>query len=247
MRKRVIAGNWKMNKTPSETRQFLESVKDRICSAESDVYVFPPLISIPEAVSILKETDVIVGAQNFYYEEKGAFTGEVSADMLIDSGVKAVIIGHSERRDIFGEDDRLINLKLKRAVEKGLTPVLCCGESLEIRESGKTTEFIEGQIRKAFEGLSAEDAGKCIVAYEPIWAIGTGKTATSDQAEEICGSVRNTIKELYGETVSENMSVLYGGSMNAGNAAELVSCENIDGGLIGSASLKDEFADIVKV
>ena len=247
MRKRVIAGNWKMNKTPSETCEFLASVKDRISGSDAAVFVFPPLISIPAAVEALKGTDVIVGAQNFYYEEKGAFTGEVSADMLLDAGAKAVIIGHSERRDIFKEDDGLVNLKLKRALEKGLTPILCCGESLEIREEGKAAAHIEKQIKKAFDGISAEDALKCIVAYEPIWAIGTGKTATSEQAQEICSLVRETLKNLYGGEVSGEISILYGGSMNAGNAAELVACEDIDGGLIGSASLKEEFVDIVHV
>ncbi len=247
MRSRVIAGNWKMNKTPAETREFLESVKERISRADARVFVFPPLICIPEAVEVLKDTDVCVGAQNFYYEEKGAFTGEVSADMLICAGAKAVIIGHSERRDIFGESDELINLKLKKAVEKGLIPILCCGESLEIREAGTAAAHIERQIKSAFDGISAEDAAKCIVAYEPIWAIGTGKTATSDQAQEICACVRETLKSIYGGSVSDVIPVLYGGSMNAGNAAELVACEDIDGGLIGSASLKEEFADIVNV
>ena len=247
MRNRVIAGNWKMNKTPSETREFLESIKEKISSKEPKVFVFPPFICIPEAVEALKGTDVCVGAQNFYYEEKGAFTGEVSADMLIDAGAKAVIIGHSERRDIFGESDELINLKLKRALEKDLTPILCCGESLEIREAGEAAAHIERQINSAFDGISAEDAAKCIVAYEPIWAIGTGKTATSEQAQEICACVRKTLKKTYGEAVSDVIPVLYGGSMNAGNAAELVACEDIDGGLIGSASLKEEFIDIVNV
>ena len=247
MRKRVIAGNWKMNKTPSETRGFLASLKDRISGSEACVFVFPPLISIPAAVEALKGTDVTVGAQNFYYEEKGAFTGEVSADMLLDAGAKAVIIGHSERRDIFKEDDGLVNLKLKRAIEKGITPILCCGESLEIREEGKAAAHIEKQIEKAFDGIPAEDALKCIVAYEPIWAIGTGKTATSEQAQEICALVRETLKRLYGGEVSDEISILYGGSMNAGNAAELVACEDIDGGLIGSASLKEEFADIINI
>lgn len=247
MRKRVIAGNWKMNKTPSETQAFLASVKDRISGSEAEVFVFPPFISIPAAVEALKGTDVIVGAQNFYFEEKGAFTGEVSADMLLDAGAGAVIIGHSERRDIFKEDDTLVNLKLKRALEKEITPILCCGESLEIREAGGAVSHIENQIRKAFDGIPAEDALKCIVAYEPIWAIGTGKTATSDQAQEICANVRVTLKSLYGAGVSDEISILYGGSMNAGNAAELVACEDIDGGLIGSASLKEEFVDIVNV
>lgn len=247
MRRRVIAGNWKMNKTPSETREFLGSIKDGIVSAEAEVLVFPPLICIPEAIDVLKDTDVIVGAQNFYYEEKGAFTGEVSADMLLDAGVKAVIIGHSERRDIFGEKNDTINRKLKKALEKGLRPILCCGESLEIREAGNAPGHIKTQIKRAFEGVSAEDAVKCIVAYEPIWAIGTGKTATSAQAQEICKEIRDTFGELYGSMVSEELPILYGGSMNAGNAAELVACDDIDGGLIGSASLKEEFVEIVNV
>ena len=247
MRKKVIAGNWKMNKTPSETREFLESIKDGIESSDADVFVFPPLVCIPEAVDVLKGTHVIVGAQNFYYEDKGAFTGEVSADMLIDAGARAVIIGHSERRDIFGEKNDMINLKLKKALEKGLTPILCCGESLEIREAGNAMGHIKGQIKKAFEGVSADDAAKVIVAYEPIWAIGTGKTAGSDQAQEICKGIRETFKELYGSRISDKLPILYGGSMNAGNAAELVACDDIDGGLIGSASLKEEFVEIVNV
>ena len=247
MRKRVIAGNWKMNKTPSETKEFLESIKEGIEASDAYVFVFPPFVCIPAAVEVLKGTDVTVGAQNFYYEDKGAFTGEVSADMLLDAGAKAVIIGHSERRDIFGEKNAVINLKLKKALEKGLTPILCCGEPLEVREAGNAMGHIKGQIKKAFDGITADDAAKCIVAYEPIWAIGTGKTATSDQAQEICKGIRETFKVLYGDVVSDKLPILYGGSMNAGNAAELVACEDIDGGLIGSASLKDEFVDIVNI
>lgn len=247
MRKRVIAGNWKMNKTPSEAKELLDSLKNKISLGDAKVYVFPPLVCIPAAVAALKDTEIIVGAQNFYYEEKGAFTGEVSADMLSDAGAEAVIIGHSERRDIFGETDELINLKLKKALEKNLTPILCCGESLEIREEGRAAEHIEGQIRKAFADVSGKEAERCIVAYEPIWAIGTGKTASDSQAEEICALVRDTLKSLYGEDVSSVIPILYGGSMNAGNAAQLIACENIDGGLIGSASLKDEFAQIVDI
>ena len=234
-----------MNKTPAEAKEFLEAIRDDIGGSETEVYVFPPLICIPTVVEALKDTDVIVGAQNFHYEDKGAFTGEVSADMLCGAGAKAVIIGHSERRDIFGEKNEVINLKLKKAIEKGLTPILCCGEPLEVRDAGNAMGHIKGQIKKAFAGIPAEDAAKCIIAYEPIWAIGTGKTATSDQAQEICHGIRETIKGLYGEEVSEEMPILYGGSMNAGNAAELVACEDIDGGLIGSASLKPEFVDIV--
>ena len=247
MRPVIIAGNWKMNKTPSETKEFLSEIKGRFDGAKAKVFVFPPLPCIPAAVSELKGTDVIVGAQNFYYEDKGAFTGEVSADMLLDAGATSVIIGHSERRDIFFENDELINLKLKKALEKGLIPVLCCGESLKTREEGAAASHIEAQISKAFAGVSADDALKVIVAYEPIWAIGTGKTATSEQAEEICGIIRGTLAEVYGEEVSEEIPILYGGSMNAGNAQELIACENIDGGLIGSASLKSEFADIVDI
>ncbi len=246
MRRTVVAANWKMNMTPSMAEEFTGSIKDQIVDAEAEVYIIPPFISIPKVKEVLSGTDVKIGAQNLYFEEKGAFTGEVSASMLTDSGVDAVIIGHSERREYFNEDDTIINKKLKKALEHDLTPILCCGESLETREAGKAVEWIERQITEDLSGISKDDVLKCIIAYEPIWAIGTGKVATSDQAEEICAKIREKIEQLYDKDAADSIRILYGGSVNAGNCAELFAKENIDGGLIGGAGLKPEFVEIVK-
>lgn len=246
MRRTVVAANWKMNMTPSQAEEFINAIKTDINGADNEVFIIPPFTAIPKVTSLLEDTDVKVGAQNLYFEEKGAFTGEISAEMLADAGVEAVVIGHSERREYFSEDDEIINKKLKKAIEHGLTPILCCGESLETREEGKAAEWIERQITQDFDGIGREDALKCIIAYEPIWAIGTGKVATSDQAEEICAKIREKLTQLYDQEAADGIRILYGGSVNAGNCAELFAKDNIDGGLIGGAGLKPEFTDIVK-
>ena len=244
MRKKIVAGNWKMNMTPTETKALLSKFTSIYAEKRVKIIVCVPAVDLLVANEFLSGTEIGIGAENFYFEDKGAFTGEISADMIIDAGAKYVIIGHSERRVIFKEDDDMIHKKLVKAIEKGLTPILCCGESLELREANKYFEFIEGQIRSAFAGIDEKDAIKTIIAYEPIWAIGTGKTATSEQAEEVCKFIRDTIKKLYSDSAAENISILYGGSCNAKNAKELFSKDDIDGGLIGGASLKEEFVEI---
>lgn len=245
MRKKVVAGNWKMNMTITEGRNLINKLKGN-CDVDSvDVIFCVPFIDIVMASEELKNTNITVGAQNFYYEDKGAFTGEISPNMILDAGAKYVIIGHSERRTIFKEDDDMINKKLHKAHEKGILPILCCGEELAIRESNKTLDFIKGQIESAFAGMSQKEAQNTIIAYEPIWAIGTGKTATSDEAEEVCKFIRGIIGQLYNNETAENIRILYGGSVKAENAKELFEKPDIDGGLIGGASLKEEFSEIV--
>lgn len=245
MGKYIIAGNWKMNKLPSETYDFVKEVASATADASCEVVCCTPFVCLSEAVRAAEGTHVKIGAENLHFEDKGAFTGEVSADMLLDLGVSYVIIGHSERREYFAETDETVNLKIKKALSKGLLPIVCCGETLSQREAGITVDFITIQIKKAFAGISAADAEKVTVAYEPIWAIGTGKTATAEQAEEVCAAIRGVLTELYSEETAEKITVQYGGSMNASNAAELLSKKNIDGGLIGGASLKSaDFAAI---
>ena len=246
MGKYIIAGNWKMNKLPSETYDFVKEVAEATKGAACEVVCCTPYVCLSEAIRAAKDTHVKIGAENLHFENSGAFTGEVSADMLLDLGVDYVIIGHSERRQYFAETDETVNMKTKKALEKGLLPIVCVGESLEEREAGVTMDLIAIQIKKAFAGISAEDTKKVVVAYEPIWAIGTGKTATAEQAEEVCGGIRKLIAGLYDAQTAEAVTIQYGGSMNAGNAAELLAKENIDGGLIGGASLKSkDFAIIV--
>jgi len=244
-RKRIIAGNWKMNKTPSEAVKLVDELKDLVKNDDVDVVYCVPAIDIVPVVEAVKDTNVEVGAENMYFEESGAYTGEVSAAMLVDAGVKYVIIGHSERRDYFKEDDCLLNKKVKKAFEAGLTPILCCGESLEQRETGVTMDWIRLQIKTDLAGITADQVKKLVIAYEPIWAIGTGKTATADQAQEVCQGIRNLIEEMYDAGTAEAVRIQYGGSMNAGNAAELLAKPDIDGGLIGGASLKTDFGKIV--
>lgn len=246
MGKYIIAGNWKMNKLPSETYDFVKEVAVKNAKAECEVVCCTPYVCLSEAVRAAKGTNVKIGAENLHFEDKGAYTGEVSADMLLDIGVEYVIIGHSERRQYFAETDETVNLKTKKALSKGLIPIVCVGESLDEREAGITMDLIAIQVKKAFADISADDAKKVVIAYEPIWAIGTGKTATAEQAEEVCGGIRSIIAGLYDEAVAKAVTIQYGGSMNAGNAAELLAKPNIDGGLIGGASLKaDDFAVIV--
>lgn len=246
MRKKIIAGNWKMNKTPSGAKALVEAIRGKVACAACDVVVCPTAICIPTAVVAADGSNISVGAQNIHFEKSGAFTGELAGNMLTEAGCKYVIIGHSERRQYFGETDETVNLRTKAALEAGLIPIVCVGESLTEREQGITDDTVRRQTKIAFLGISAEDAKKIIIAYEPVWAIGTGKTATADQADEVCGIIRETICGLYGQEVADTIRIQYGGSMNAGNAAELLAKPNIDGGLIGGASLKpDDFAVIV--
>ena len=244
-RKRIIAGNWKMNMTPSEAVKLVEELKPLVVNDDVDVVYCVPAIDIVPVVEAVKGTNVKVGAENFYIEDKGAYTGEISAPMLVDAGVKYVIIGHSERREYFKEDDAFLNKKVKKAIASGLTPILCCGETLEQREMGVTMDWIRLQIKSDLAGVAADDVKNLVIAYEPIWAIGTGKTATSDQAEEVCKGIRELIAEVYDTDTAEAVRIQYGGSMNAGNAKELLAKPNIDGGLIGGASLKAEFGQVV--
>lgn len=246
MRKKIIAGNWKMNKTPSEAKALAEAIVTKAKDASCDVVICPTAICIPAAVEATKGSNVAVGAQNVHFKEGGAYTGELAANMLTEAGVKYVIIGHSERRQYFGETDETVNLRTKAALAAGLLPIVCVGESLTEREQGIMDDTVRRQTKIALLGVSAEDAKKVTIAYEPVWAIGTGKTATADQADEVCGIIRETVKALYGSEVSDVIRIQYGGSMNAGNAAELLAKPNIDGGLIGGASLKpDDFAVII--
>ena len=247
MGKYIIAGNWKMNKLPSETYDYVKEVVAATEGSNCEVVCCTPYVCLSKAVEAAKGTHVKIGAENLHFEDKGAFTGEVSADMLKDLGVEYVIIGHSERREYNNETDETVNLKTKKALEKGLIPIVCVGESLEQREAGITMDLIAIQIKKAFAGIEAEDAKKVVIAYEPIWAIGTGKTATAEQAEEVCGGIREIIAGLYCPNCAKEFTIQYGGSMNDQNAAELLAKENIDGGLIGGASLvADKFAAITK-
>lgn len=246
MGKYIIAGNWKMNKLPSETYDFVKEVVEATKGAECEVVCCTPYVCLAPAIEAAKGTHVKIGAENLHFEASGAFTGEVSADMLVDLGVDYVIIGHSERRAYNNETDETVNKKIVKALSKGLIPIVCVGESLEEREAGITMDLIAIQIKKAFAGITAEDAAKVVVAYEPIWAIGTGKTATDDQAEEVCGGIRNILAALYDDVTAKAVTIQYGGSMNAKNCAGLLAKANIDGGLIGGASLKaPDFATIV--
>lgn len=246
MRKKIIAGNWKMNKTPSEAKALVEAIAAKVAYAACDVVVCPTAICIPSAVSAAEGTNIAVGAQNVHFKESGAYTGELAGNMLKEAGVEYVIIGHSERRQYFGETDETVNLRTKAAIAAGLKPIVCVGESLTEREQGIMDDTVRRQTKIAFLDIDAADAKDVVIAYEPVWAIGTGKTATADQADEVCGIIRETIKGLYGAEVADVIRIQYGGSMNAGNAAELLAKPNIDGGLIGGASLKpDDFAVIV--
>ena len=245
MRKKIVAGNWKMNMTPSQAVALCDELKDLVKSDSVDVVYCVPASDIVPVVEAVKGTNVEVGAENMYFEEKGAYTGEISAAMLVDAGVKYVIIGHSERRDYFKEDDELLNKKVKKAFEAGLTPILCCGETLEQREMGVTMDWIRFQIKSDLVGVTADQVKEMVIAYEPIWAIGTGKTATTEQAEEVCKGIRECVAEMYDQATADAVRIQYGGSVNAGNAAELFAQPDIDGGLVGGASLKADFGKIV--
>ena len=246
-RKTLIAGNWKMNKTPSETKAFMTEFKSILPEGRwCDMALCVPAVCIPAAVRAMRETRVGIGAENCNANVSGAYTGEISTGMLVDAGCKYVIVGHSERRAM-GETDQEINKKVLAILEAGLIPILCCGESLEQRESGITTEWITMQIKSGLLGVPEEKIRKVVIAYEPIWAIGTGKTATPEQAEEVCESIRTAIRKLYGSKNARAISILYGGSMNERNAFELLAQPDIDGGLIGGASLVPEkFVKIIE-
>ena len=244
-RRKIIAGNWKMNMTPSQAVELVNTLKPLVATEEADVVFCVPAISLIPALEAAKGTNIEIGAENMFYEESGAYTGEIAPNMLTDIGVKYVIIGHSERRDYFKEDDALLNKKVKKAIASGLTPILCCGESLEQREMGVTMDWIRLQIKSDLVDVTADQVKDIVIAYEPIWAIGTGKTATTEQAEEVCKGIRDCIKEMYDEATAEAVRIQYGGSVNAGNAAELFGQADIDGGLVGGASLKADFGKIV--
>ncbi len=245
-RRTVIAGNWKMNNTPSQALKLIEELKPLVKDADCDVVVCVPYVDLLVVIAACKDSNIKVGAQNLHFEPKGAYTGEISADMLKEIGAEYVVIGHSERREYFGETDETVNKKVHAALGAGITPILCCGESLSQREDGVTGEWVRSQIKIALKGITAAQVQKIIIAYEPIWAIGTGKTATSDQADEVCGIIRQVIAELYDANTAEGVTIQYGGSMNAGNCAELLDKYHVDGGLIGGASLKaPDFSTIV--
>lgn len=246
MRKPVIVGNWKMNMTVSEARELLEEIKAKDLDSNVEAGICAPAIDLPAAAEILEGTEISFGAENMYYEESGAFTGEISPLMLTDIGAKYVILGHSERRDIFGEDDELINKKVEATFKHGLTPILCCGESLEEREANEHEDKVKAQLEADLAGVSEDDIKKLIIAYEPIWAIGTGKTASADDAEAMCAFIRNLVADLYSKEAAEAVRIQYGGSVKPNNVKELMEKENIDGALVGGASLKaDDFEALV--
>ena len=246
LRKAVIAGNWKMNKNPQETAGLAGAIRSAADGAGCDVIACVPFVDLPAALEAAKGSKLHIGAQNCHWEKSGAFTGEISAQMLTSMGVEYVIVGHSERRQYFGETDVTVNKRLKAALEAGLHVIVCVGETLAQREQGITAELVAMQTRIALGGVTAAELSKIIIAYEPVWAIGTGKTATAQQANEVCACIRRTVAELYGVSAGDAMTVQYGGSMNAGNAAELLAQPDVDGGLIGGASLKPaDFAVII--
>ena len=244
-RKKIIAGNWKMNMTPSEAVELVNTLKSLVVTEEADVVFCVPAIDIIPVVEAAKGSNIQVGAENMYFEEKGAYTGEISPNMLTDAGVKYVVLGHSERREYFAETNETVNKKMLKAFEHGLTPIMCCGETLEQREQGVTMDFIRQQVKVGFQGVTADQAKTAVIAYEPIWAIGTGKTATTEQAQEVCAGIRACIAEIYDEATAEAIRIQYGGSVSAGSAPELFAQPDIDGGLVGGASLKPDFGKIV--
>lgn len=247
LRKAVIAGNWKMNKNPEETKNLLGEVAPLVANAKCDVVACVPFLDLPAALEAAKDTNIKIGAQNCHWEESGAYTGEIAANMLTSIGVTYVIIGHSERRTYFGETDETVNKRIRAALNAGLTVILCVGETLEQREQGITEELVALQTKIALLGVTKEELSRVIIAYEPIWAIGTGRTATAEQAGEVCGAIRKVIAALYDQQAAEAFTIQYGGSMNAKNADELLAQTDVDGGLIGGASLKAaDFAEIIR-
>ena len=244
-RKKIIAGNWKMNMTPSEAVALVNELKPLVVNDEVDVVFCVPAIDIIPAMEAAKGTNIQIGAENMYFEEKGAYTGEISPNMLNDAGVKYVIIGHSERREYFAETNETVNKKVLKAFEHGITPIICCGESLTQREQGITIDWIRQQIKIAFLNVTADQAKTAVIAYEPISAIGSGKVATTEQAEEVCAAIRACIGEIYDEATAQAIRIQYGGSVSAASAPELFAQPDIDGGLVGGASLKPDFGKIV--
>jgi len=238
MRKPIIAGNWKMNKTLSEALEFASDVKGKVPSSEKvDSVIGAPALFLGQLVEAVKGTDVKISAQNAHFEDNGAFTGETSPKALADLGVDYVIIGHSERRELFNETDESVNKKAKAIFNHGMTPIICCGETLEQREAGETNAFVSGQIKAALEGLSEEQVSNSVLAYEPIWAIGTGKSSSSNDANEVCAEIRKTVRSLYSEKCADSVRIQYGGSVKPENIAEYMAQPDIDGALVGGASL----------
>ncbi len=247
LRKAVIAGNWKMNKTRPEAKALIEELKPLVADAGCEVIACVPFTNLETVLAVAAGSNIKVGAQNCHFEKSGAFTGEISADMLVEMGVEYVVLGHSERRQYFGETDETVNKRLTAALAAGLKVILCVGEMLADRENGITDELVALQTKIALKGVSKEDLKKVIIAYEPVWAIGTGKTATAEQANEVCAVIRGVIAKIYDQEAADGITIQYGGSMNAKNAAELVAQPDVDGGLIGGASLKAaDFSVIVK-
>lgn len=247
LRKAVIAGNWKMNKTPAEAKELISAIAPLVKDAGCDVVACTPFVDLASAQEAAAGTNIQIGAENCHWEKSGAYTGEISAEMLASMGVNIVIIGHSERRQYFGETDVTVQKRVRAALDAGLTVILCVGETLEQREQGITSELVAMQTKIALGGVSEEELKRVIIAYEPVWAIGTGKTATAQQANEVCHTIREVIGAVYSQAAADGITIQYGGSMNAGNAAELLAQPDVDGGLIGGASLKpNDFATIVK-
>ncbi len=246
MRRKVIAGNWKMNKSPKDVEEFMERFPGLVSDTENEVILCVPFIDLCKAVKLSKGTNVKIGAQNMHFKDSGAYTGEISPKMLNDLNVEYVIIGHSERREYFNETDETVNLKIKAALTHDLKPIVCVGETLEQREAGITKEFVTGQVRNALKEITEDELKKIIIAYEPIWAIGTGKTASKEDANEVCKWIREELRALYGD-VADEIIIQYGGSVKSSNAKDLFEMSDIDGGLVGGASLEpEEFSKIVK-
>ena len=245
MRKKIVAGNWKMNKTPSEAVELVNMLKPLCANEDVDVVFCVPAIDIIPAMEAAKGSNIAIGAENMYYEESGAYTGEISPAMLVDAGVKYVVLGHSERREYFAETNETVNKKMLKAFEHGITPIMCCGETLEQREQGVTMDFIRQQVKVGFLNVTADQAKTAVIAHEPIWAIGTGKTATTEQAQEVCAEIRKCIAEIYDDATAAAIRIQYGGSVNAKTAPDLFAQADIDGGLVGGASLKADFGQIV--
>ena len=244
-RRKIIAGNWKMNKTPSEAVALVNELKPLVANEDVDVVFCVPAIDIIPAMIAAKDSNICIGAENMYFEESGAYTGEISPNMLVDAGVKYVVLGHSERREYFAETNETVNKKMLKAFEHGITPIMCCGETLEQREQGVTMDFIRQQVKVGFLNVTADQAKTAVIAYEPIWAIGTGKTATTEQAQEVCAEIRKCIAEIYDDATAAAIRIQYGGSVNAKTAPDLFAQADIDGGLVGGASLKADFGQIV--
>jgi len=244
-RKKIIAGNWKMNMTPTEAVALINTLKPLVAANDVDVVFCVPAIDIIPAMEAAKGSNINIGAENMYFEENGAYTGEISPAMLTDAGVKYVIIGHSERREYFAETDETVNKKVLKAFEHKITPIVCCGETLTQREQGVTIDWIRKQIKIAFLNVTADQAKTAVIAYEPIWAIGTGKVATTEQAQEVCKAIRKCIDEIYDQATAAAIRIQYGGSVSAASAPELFSQDDIDGGLVGGAALKPDFGKII--